>query len=151
MYKHRRLCVIALSIIAVYLSACGGNGEISGSAADPTLGTFSGTTSQGEQIIFTVKDVNGTMTITSIKYNIKMEGPGWSVSTEMVQPAKRDIVISSGSFSGNNTSGNTSEEISGNFFGDEGAEGRLYCSHEHPQGLGTATADVTFVVYKTVP
>jgi hypothetical protein len=94
-----------------------------------------------------VEEVDGQMTITSIQYTIKMDAQGWSVTRELAQPAPRQIAIESGRFSGSSESEDTTEEIRGKFVGDEGAEGRLHCTHEHPQGLGTATADVTFEVH----
>lgn len=148
-----RVCkVTVLLSFLVLLIACGGGGEsLTGNAADPTPGLFEGTTSQGEQIILRAEEVNGQMTVTSIQYTIKMDAQGWSVTSELMQPRPRQIAIEDGRFSGSQKSGDMVEEISGKFVGDEGAEGRLYCTNEHPQGLGTAIGDVTFVVYKKNP
>ncbi len=150
MCKQKLFRIVVLLLLVLLLPACDGSGKtLSGNAADPTPGLFKGTTSQGEQISLRVEEVNGQMTITSLQYTIKMDAQGWSVTTELVQPSSRQITIESGRFSGSSKSGNATEEISGKFVEDEGAEGRLYCIHEHPDGLGTATGDVTFVVYKT--
>lgn len=137
--------------LVVVLSACSGEKTLSKEAANPTPGVFQGETSQGEQIILEVEEINGQMVLTSIQYKIKMDAQGWSVTNELMQPSPRQISITNGNFSGSHTSDNTTEEISGKFIGDEGAEGRLRCTLEHPQGLGTATGDVTFVVNKTNP
>ncbi len=152
MWRERWLALAVITIVVMVLPACGGiEGSSSGSAADPSPGLFRGTTSQGEQFSLRVEEVNGQLTITSIQYTIKMEAQGWTVTSEMVQPHPRQIVIENGRFSGSHARDNTTEEISGMFMGDEGAEGRLHCSHDHPQGLGRATGEVTFVAQRSSP
>jgi hypothetical protein len=152
MFESKLFKFIVFLTIVLLLSACSGDEEtISKEADDPTPGVFKGETSQGEQIILEVKEVNGQMVLASIQYKIKMNAQGWSVTNELMQPSPRQISIIDGTFSGSHTSDNTTEEISGKFIGDEGAEGRLHCTLEHPQGLGTAVGDVTFVVNKTNP
>ena len=89
--------------------------------------------------------------VTAVQYKIKMRADSFSVTSELMMPNERSMLIEDGRFSGTDESGDTTEEISGKFIGDEGVEGRLRCSHVHPQGLGTAVGDVTFIAYKVGP
>jgi hypothetical protein len=143
MNTRHRLCAAVLAALAVLLAACGG-GQGSGAVSNPTPGLFSGTTSQDYPISVRVEERGGELVVTEIKYTIEMAASGWSVTTELVQPETIEAIITDGRFSYSTETPDGTEEISGAFAGDEGLSGRLKCTHVHPQGLGTATGDVTF-------
>lgn len=143
MTNRHRLCAVALVALAVLLAACGG-GQGGGAVSNPTPGLFSDTTSQDYPISVRVEERGGELVVTEIKYTIEMAASGWSVTTELVQPETIEAIITDGRFTYSMETSDGTEEISGAFTGDEGLSGRLRCTHVHPQGLGTATGDVTF-------
>jgi len=152
MNQTRWVPLIGLALITLILAACGGQADTGGglpaASGDPSPGTFEGSTSQGKPITLFVDEIGGVLTVTGVRYEIEMQADGWSVTTELVQPHTLNAAIEDGRFSSSTDTTSGTEEISARFSGDEGVEGRLRCTHDHPQGLGTAEGDVTFTAFR---
>ena len=103
------------------------------------IGTWMGKTSQGFDITIKAEMVDGSPTVTELKYDIRLSGSSYSATTSMMLPTKISAKIVGGKFSHSGSD----YKISGTFEGGE-LNGDLSASNVHPQGYGTATADVTF-------
>ena len=131
-----------MMMVLILLSACGAAKQ----ASDPTPGTFTGKTSQGSDFTLVVKNTPGGLVVTSVQYKVKVSGSGWAVTIDYVQALDCLLYIKEGRFSGSVELNGTDSpaEFSGAFFDNNLVEGRLKQTKEHPQGLGSGTADVTF-------
>ena len=147
-----KFSIIILIFMIILLTACGGSGGDK-AAANPTEGTFKGSTSQGNEFTLMIENINGEITVTSIQYKVKIKGEGWSVTIDYVQPLECQLAVKDGRFMGTIplTGGDPPVEISGVFYGDDEVQGRLKQTKVHPQGLGSGIADITFSANKTSP
>lgn len=148
MYTKRWFYTMVLAILLVACSTPSGGDLQGGTVSNPNPGLWTGTTSQDLPITVHVEERGGELVVTEIKYTIKMQASGWSVKTELYQPHVISAIITDGRFSHSTSTRDGTEEISGAFAGDDSLSGRLKCTHVHPDGLGTATGDVTFTASK---
>jgi len=141
-FEMKGKIIALLMLMVILLAACGSNKT----ASDPTPGTFSGKTSQGNIFTLVVKNTPNGLAVTSVQYKVKVSGSGWSVTIDYVQPLDCLLYIKEGRFSGSVELNGTDApaEFSGAFFEEKLVEGRFKQTKEHPQGLGSGTADVTF-------
>ncbi len=107
---------------------------------------YIGTTDQGFSIELWIEEINGDYFISAVQYKIKMIGTEYSVTSEMMMPFECSFPIIDNDFEGTRDSQNEVDMISGTIA--EGLiRGALICIHTHPQGIGTATAQVNFTAY----
>lgn len=148
MYTTRWFCAIVLTVLLVACGRQSGGDLQGGTPSNPAPGFWSGTTSQDLPITLRVVEHDGELIVTEIQYTIKMQASGWSVTQTLHQPHLISAIITDGRFSHSSSTRDGTQEISGAFAGDERLSGRLKCTHVHPQGLGTATGDVTLTASK---
>jgi len=111
--------------------------------AKAAIGTWEGKTSQGYDITIEVEMVSGSPTVTGLKYAIRMSASYGSTTKTLSLPTKLSATVTDSKF---NYSG-SDYELSGVFTGKT-LKGNLSSTDVHPQGYGTATANVTFVLKK---
>lgn len=147
-----KFSISIIIVILILVTACGGGGSDQ-AAANPTEGTFKGSTSQGNDFTLVLEAISGKITVTSIQYKVKMKGDGWSATIDYIQPLECQLAVKDARFMGTIplTGGDPPVEISGVFYGDDEVQGRLKQTKVHPQGLGSGIADITFSANRTSP
>ena len=149
-------------MVLVFVGACGGveptveaestsNAVSAEVVANPSQGRYVGTTSQGWSLTLWVEESEDGLVVSQVQYKIEMRAEGFSVTTELNTPGSRQMAIDGGYFTGSHSMGNNTELFSGRFVGEGTVIGDLICTNTHPQGLGTATGEVTFEAFLLAP
>jgi len=113
------------------------------------VGGWSGETSQGFPISLKIEEVEGKAVVTWVKFNIRMQGPGFGVTRTMIQPDVISAEVVEGKFQESWSSpGDHSSVLNGEFSSPSSLSGSLRVSHPHPQGYGTAVGEVTYTATK---